>query len=184
MPDTDHAVLQDREGRPALLFERLLAHSPERVWRALSAGEDLQLWHPTPFELRGGQPAPGTHVSFIAIPGAPEMPAGHVLAYDPPRLLAHTWGNDELWWELEGREGGCLLRLTHIFDDRLKAARDATGWHLCLGALSSALDLQPRPLRGVEPSLPPGWSELNGDYERRFGIDPDQATPPPSAGGS
>jgi len=38
---------------------------------------------------------------------------------------AHTWGEDELRWELRPHEDGCVLVLTHTFDDRFKAARDA-----------------------------------------------------------
>ena len=112
------------------------------------------------------------------------MPDGRLLEYDPPRLLAHTWGDDELRWELEDHEDGCLLRLTHIFDDRFKAARDASGWHLCLGSLSSFLGCAPIARHGVEPRLPQGWSELNSDYEQRFGIEPGQATPPPTTASS
>jgi uncharacterized protein YndB with AHSA1/START domain len=184
MPDTSHAILQERDGRTALLFERVLTHPPERVWRALTTYDGLSDWHPTPFELDGSPPVSGGRVRFISTPEAPEMPDGRLLAYEPPRLLAHTWGDDELRWELEDHANGCVLRLTHSFDDRFKAARDASGWHLCLGAMSSSLELAPRPRRGVEPGLPQGWSELNRDYEQRFGIEPEQATPPPTTGSS
>jgi uncharacterized protein YndB with AHSA1/START domain len=180
MPAGDHAMLRDHDGRLALVFERMLAYPPERVWRALVAPEELADWHPTPFALGANPPAPGGQVSYISAVGAPEMPAGELLAYDPPRLLAYTWGEDELRWELDEHDDGCLLRLTHIFEDRFKAARDAAGWHLCLQALSVSLQRAPRPLRGSVPQLPEGWSELNRDYQRRFGIAPEQAAPPPS----
>jgi len=179
MPSDSHAIVQNRDGRTVLLFERVLAHPPERVWSALTSYDGLLDWHPTPFRLDGSPPIPGARVTFISPPGGPEIADGRLLEYDPPRTLAHSWGDDELRWQLEHHEDGCLLRLTHTFDDRLKAARDATGWHLCLAALSSCLDLAPSPRRGVEPHLPQGWSELNRDYEQRFGIDPEQATPPP-----
>jgi uncharacterized protein YndB with AHSA1/START domain len=184
MHDARRAILQERDGRNALLFERMLAHPSERVWRALTTYDGLCDWHPTPFELDGRPPAPGGRVRFISSPEAPEMPDGRLLEYDPPRLLAHTWGDDELRWELDDHEDGCLLRLTHIFDDRFKAARDASGWHLCLGALSSFLGCAPIARRGVEPRLPQGWSELNSEYEQRFGIEPGQATPPPTTASS
>lgn len=176
MPSSEHAVLQDHDGRPALLFERVLAHPRERVWRALSRHGELFAWHPTPFEL---EPTVGGAVVYRSTPEGPEMQDGRVLEYDPPRLLVHTWGEDELRWELSEHEQGCLLRLTHTFDDRFKAARDATGWHLCLQAMSRALDGAPAPQRGAKPQLPQGWSELNDDYQERFGITAEQATPPP-----
>jgi uncharacterized protein YndB with AHSA1/START domain len=176
MPASGHAVLEDHDGRSALRFERVLAHSPERVWRALTTHDELFDWHPTPFDL---EPHAGGRVSYRTTPDAPQMPDGTVLEFDPPRLLAHSWGDDELRWELQANDNGCVLRLTHIFDDRFKAARDASGWHLCLGALSNALESDPRPRRGHGPRLPQNWRDLNREYEQRFGIAPEQATPPP-----
>jgi uncharacterized protein YndB with AHSA1/START domain len=175
MPDAPSAVFHDRASRPELVFERVLRHPPERVWSALTTRAELDRWHPTPFELEARE---GGRVSFAAGPGIPEMPAGRVIACEPPRLLAYTWGEDELRWELSPHEQGCLLRLTHSFDDRFKAARDAAGWHICLDALAGLLDGAPAPADG-EPRLPGDWRELNGEYERRFGIPHEQATPPP-----
>jgi uncharacterized protein YndB with AHSA1/START domain len=163
MPAGKHAVLREHDGRWALVFERTLAQPPERVWRALIERNELAQWHPTPFELRPGTPTPGARISFVGVDGGPSMPDGELLEYDPPRALAYTWGEDELRWELGDHDGGCTLRLTHVFDDRLKA-------------LADSLQRTPRPRRG---SLPDGWSELNSDYQRRFGIAPGQATPPP-----
>jgi hypothetical protein len=70
-----------------------------------------------------------------------------------------------------------MLRLTHSFDDRFKAARDAAGWHLCLQQLADSLDAAGRSQTGPRP--PGDWQSLNADYERRFGIAHEQATPPP-----
>jgi uncharacterized protein YndB with AHSA1/START domain len=179
MPVDAHAVLEDHDGRSALRFERALAYTPERVWQALTRRDELLDWHPTPFQLQASPPTPGCQVRFIAAEGGPEIPDGELLAYDRPRALAYTWGEDELHWELRPDGGGCVLRLTHIFDDRFKAARDAAGWDLCLGALSSSLDAAPRPQRGSQPRLPQGWEALNREYQQRFGIVPEQATPPP-----
>ncbi|HEY4450728.1 MAG TPA: SRPBCC family protein [Solirubrobacteraceae bacterium] len=175
MTDAPPAVFNDRAGRPQLVFERVLAHPRERVWSALSTRAELDCWHPTPFEL---EPREGARVSFAAGDGIPVMPEGHVLACEPPHLLAYTWGEDELRWELAPHEHGCLLRLTHSFDDRFKAARDAAGWEICLRALAGLLGGTP-PAAPGEQRLPGDWRELNGEYERRFGIAPEQATPPP-----
>jgi uncharacterized protein YndB with AHSA1/START domain len=173
-----HAVLEDNDGRPALRFERVLAHSPERLWQALTTSEQLFDWHPTPFDL--DPPAAGGRVRYRTSAEAPEMPDGRVLEYDPPRLLIYTWGEDELRWELRPHDDGCLLRLLHTFDDRFKAARDAAGWELCLEALESSLESEPHPRHGHGPRLPQNWKELNRGYEERFGIPPEKATPPPS----
>jgi uncharacterized protein YndB with AHSA1/START domain len=168
------AILQDEQGRAVLRFERTLRHSPERVWRALTESDELSGWHPSPFEL---EPSVGGTVRYLEVSEAPEMPDGEVTEYDPPRVLAHTWGEDQLRWELRPHDDGCLLILTHAFDDRFKAARDAAGWHLCLDALASMLDAgeAERDTRRI----PEGWPELNRAYEERFGIPPEKATPPP-----
>jgi uncharacterized protein YndB with AHSA1/START domain len=174
MPDSNHATFSEHGGRPALRFERVLAQPPERVWSALTGQQELLAWHPTPFEL---EPTQGGAVRFRAAPGSPAMPDGLVLDYEPPRLLAYTWGEDELRFELAPHEDGCLLNLTHSFDDRFKAARDAAGWHVCLDALDTSLASPARAPEGPRP--PEVWSSLNVDYEQRFGIAPEQATPPP-----
>jgi uncharacterized protein YndB with AHSA1/START domain len=201
-----HAHLQEINGRPALVFERALPYPRERVWRALTEREQLGSWHPTPFalELEPDAPADPGRVLFDPPPHVPPIPDGRVLAYEPPRLLVHTWWEDELRWELREHENGCLLTLTHTFDDRFKAARDAAGWHVCLEGLARELAATgvhasdhdqgrapgPKAPEGprddgsatAEPiRVPEGWSELNDDYQRRFGIAPDQATPVPSS---
>src|SRR5271166_926308 len=179
MPQATYANLQDENGRSALRFERTLPYPAERVWQALTTHDELSAWHPTPFEL---ERVAGGQIRFLATAGGPEMPPGRVLAYDPPHRLAYTWGDDELRFELRRHDGCCLLRLTHVFGDRLKAARDAAGWHLCLDALSSSLAGAPGARRGTQPRLPGGWSELNDEYQQRFGISAEEATPPPARG--
>ncbi|MGH2990706.1 MAG: SRPBCC family protein [Solirubrobacterales bacterium] len=175
------AVLRDDQGRAVLRFERTFPHPPERAWAALTDPGEMAAWHPSPFEL---EPQVGETVSYLPNPEIPEMPDGEVIEYDPPRLLAHTWGDDHLRWALRPHDDGCLLVLTHTFDDRFKAARDATGWHLCLEALATTLDGtltgEPFPAEaGAERVIPSGWRDLNRAYEERFEIPPDKATPPP-----
>jgi uncharacterized protein YndB with AHSA1/START domain len=167
MPNAD-AVLQDDRGRTVLRFERTLDHPPDLVWRYLTEAADLHGWHPSPFEL---EPTVGGAVRYLSADGA-AFGEGEVTEYDPPRVLAYTWGEDHLRWELEPRDHGCLLVLTHTFDDHFKAARDAAGWDLCLDALVAKLS-------GFEPGRHDDWQALNRAYEAKFGIPPEKATPPP-----
>jgi uncharacterized protein YndB with AHSA1/START domain len=181
MPDK-YAQLQEVDGRPALRFERVLPHPPERVWTALTDTDEMFAWHPTPasFEPRvGGRVAwhPDGHVA--------DMPDCEVTEWDPPRLLAYTWPTletanpDHLRWELRPHDDGCVLTLVHTFDDRLKAARDGAGWHVCLDALATELAGAPEP-PGHDPDAPGPWNGLNVEYQGRFGISPEEATPPPT----
>lgn len=96
-----NATLDEGDGRPTPRFERMLHHSPELVWRALTELDAESAWHLTPARF---EPRAGGRVEYVE--------SGH----------------------------GCLLILIHRFDDRLKAARDGAGWHVCPDSLASALD--------------------------------------------
>jgi predicted 3-demethylubiquinone-9 3-methyltransferase (glyoxalase superfamily)/uncharacterized protein YndB with AHSA1/START domain len=176
MPVAADAILEDRDGRAVLRFERTLLHPPERVWAALTELDELRHWHPSPFEL---QRRAGGAVTFLP-PQGNAFGDGEVTEYEPPRLLAHSWGEDHLRWELQPSGSGTLLVLTHTFEDRGKAARDAAGWDLCLGALKTSLaGHHDEPPTG-EAAIPAGWSELNRAYQERFGIAPEEAAQPPN----
>jgi predicted 3-demethylubiquinone-9 3-methyltransferase (glyoxalase superfamily)/uncharacterized protein YndB with AHSA1/START domain len=177
MPATADAILEDHEGRTVLRFERRLGHPPERVWAALTELDDLRHWHPSPFEL---ERRPGGTIHFLPPEGG-AFGDGRVAAYERPRLLVYSWGEDELRWELEPRDGGTLLTLTHTFDDHLKAARDAAGWELCLTALGDVLSGARGPSPTGERAILGDWDELNRAYQDRFGIAAERATPPPNA---
>lgn len=171
------AILSDEHGRAMLRFQRELAQSPERVWQALTRREQLEAWHPTPFDL---QRTAGGSVAYAKGERWPAMADGEVISYDPPSLLEHTWGDDLLRWELRPHGDGCLLLLTHVFDDRMKAARDAAGWQICIEALEASLAGRAHSEQPGADRPPSGWRELNAHYQQRFGISPEQATPPPA----
>jgi uncharacterized protein YndB with AHSA1/START domain len=175
-----NASLEERDGNPALRFERVLRHAPERVWRALTEPEQESAWHPTPARF---EPRVGGRVEYVPGGHVADMPDGEVTDYDPPRLLGYTWTADgvesnHLRFEIRPHDEGSVLTLIHSFEDRLKSARDGAGWHVCLDALAGSLDgPSPAPLHG--PDSPGRWPSLNTEYQQKFGISPEQATPPP-----
>jgi len=177
MPATADAILEDHEGRTALRFERRYPHPPERIWRALTDPDEMSNWHPSPARF---EPRPGGTVEYLPHKGKPMFPTGEVIEFEPPRLLSHTWGDDRLRWEIAPQNDGCVLVLTHTFDDHFKAARDAAGWHLCLDSLAAELEGREDGAGDEEDMIPTGWRELNSAYEKRFGIPPEKATPPPT----
>jgi hypothetical protein len=77
--------------------------------------------------------------------------------------------------------GRLLLVLTHTFDDRFKAARDGAGWHICLSWLARFLDGAATRRGDDIEGVPRDWRELNREYEQRFGIKAEEATPPPAS---
>jgi activator of Hsp90 ATPase-like protein len=131
------------DDRPALIFERRLAHPVAKVWRAVTDPAELAHWFP------GG------------------AAAREVVEVDPPRLVTCTLGEDLLRIELEpaDADAGCTLRFTAIFDDAARASRDAAGWHVCLDALARRLDGADTPMPGSEPT--PEWRERYDEYQRR-----------------
>jgi len=128
------------EGRPAVRFERTYAHPVERVWAAISDPDELVHWFPSSVEIERHT---GGTISFSADPHTSQQ-TGVVLAYDPPRRLAYTWGGDELHLELESLAAGqCRLVLINVLADRSAAARNAAGWDVCLDELAKLLSGRP-----------------------------------------
>jgi uncharacterized protein YndB with AHSA1/START domain len=137
------------DGRPALVFERELAHPPEKVFHALTTPEELSHWFPArvAVDLRVG----GAMTFTFPDGKFPEL-QGEVLELDPPRRFVFTWDTEELRFELEPSGGGCRLRFTHLLDDREMAARVAAGWDVCFDELDKRLAGEPAAAPGTEPT--------------------------------
>ena len=119
------------DGRPAVRFERRYPHPVHRVWRAISVPEELRHWFPSEVAI---EPREGGTIEFSGDPHLEET-RGTVLAYDPPHRLAFTWGSDELHFELAADGEGCRLTLTNVLGERGAAARNASGWSVCLAVM-------------------------------------------------
>jgi uncharacterized protein YndB with AHSA1/START domain len=129
---TDRGTYVEHEGRPAVRFVRQYPHPAERVWAAVSEPAGLRHWFPSRVEL---EPRTGGRIAFHDDPNLPAA-SGTVLAYDPPRQLAFTWGGDELHLTVEpDGEAACTLTLINVLEARDAAARNAAGWTVCLAEL-------------------------------------------------
>jgi uncharacterized protein YndB with AHSA1/START domain len=170
---TGAATLQTVRGRSTLRFERRLAHSPAKVWRALTEPAELTHWFPQDLV---GTFAPGEKLRFV-FRGEPPMLdgqvvpdfTGEVLEFDPPRVLSYTWAGDTLRWTLTPDGDGCLLVFTDTFTEQGKAARDGAGWHVCLEALDARLN-------GTRGPADDRWKEHYERYAETFG--PEAASAP------
>lgn len=148
---TRQGTLITVDGAPALRFERRYRHPIERVWRAVTDPDEMAQWFPS--EVRGDR-AVGAELAFVddahraaaRAAGEPTradgpMFRGTVLAYDPPRLFAFSWGGEVLRIELHPDAGGTgtVLVFTHLLSHVAVAARNGAGWHVCLGQLDRLL---------------------------------------------
>jgi uncharacterized protein YndB with AHSA1/START domain len=142
-------------------FERLLPGPAERIWDYLTKSELKAKW------LSAGdvEPRVGGKVEFRfrhsdlseADDPIPEKYKhmedgtyfeGRVTAWDPPRLLRYTWGEEtgevsEVTYELiPATDNKVLLRLTHrlLGDDPDVLISVASGWHTHLGILIDRLE--------------------------------------------
>lgn len=133
---TNLGTYVERDGRPAVRFVRTYRHPIQRVWSAITDTDELRHWFPSTarIELRAG----GT-VTFSDDQHMDDS-KGTVLACEPPRRLAYSWGGDELHYELESLgDGRCRLTLINVLHERNTAARNAAGWTACLAGLDRLL---------------------------------------------
>jgi uncharacterized protein YndB with AHSA1/START domain len=152
---TEATLLTDR-ARPAVRLERRLPDPPAVVWRALTEREQLRSWFPSDVIVAGGRWQVGAPITFPFPPEVIDMTlTGQVLEVDEPNVLAFTWGEETLRFELSPEDGGTRL----VLIDELPpgaAARNAAGWQTCLDRLA-----------GVEPA-PDGWRQRFEAYAAAF----------------
>ncbi|MEV0372387.1 SRPBCC family protein [Streptomyces sp. NPDC050636] len=153
-------TLTTADGRTALRMERRLAHPPRKVWSAITDPAQIGRWFPSEVTV---ELVPGGAMTF-SMPGAGGPPmTGTVTDADEPRLFAFTWGDDHLSWEITPDGEGSLLTLVHTFGDRFGGASFASGWHLCITALSQLLD-------GESTAVTPDTGELHEAYLEQFDL--------------
>ncbi|GAA2061466.1 hypothetical protein GCM10009839_85620 [Catenulispora yoronensis] len=135
MSDTPATLTTPGPQGAAVRLERVLPDPPEVVWRALTERDQLKAWFPCDVIVAGGAWRPGAAISF---PFGPEPDAltltGEVLEVREPELLAFTWADETLRFELTPHPSGTHL----VLIDELRpgiAARNAAGWDVCLDRL-------------------------------------------------
>jgi uncharacterized protein YndB with AHSA1/START domain len=159
-------------------FERLLPGPVERVWNYLTKSELKAKW------LSAGdvEPRVGGKVEFkfkhkdLSDTDEPVPDKykhmedgtyfeGRVTAWDPPRLLRYTWGEEtgevsEVTFELIPKGEEVLLILTHVRlgDDPAILISVASGWHTHLGILIDKL----------KGKLPKGFWAVHNRMEKEY----------------
>ena len=104
----------------SIVVWRLIAHPPQRVWRALTTSELIAEW----LMQNDFAPKVGHRFTFRAtpVPGWSGITNCEVLEVDDPRLLSSRWGDGSesdsglvtvVTWNLTPQEGGTLVRMEH-----------------------------------------------------------------------
>src|ERR1700722_670806 len=117
----------------SVVIEKVLPHSPEKIWRALTEGPLIKEW----LIDNDFQPVVGHKFNFRFTP----MPKwngiidSQVLVIEPNKKLSYTWGSlgleSVVVWTLVPAEGGTLVRMEHsgFRPDQEAAYKGATyGW--------------------------------------------------------
>lgn len=117
------------DGRPALRFERRLRHAPERVWRAVTEPAELAQWFVAPPTW-----TPALGEKMAAFGGS-----GEIVALDPPRHIAWTWGTARFSFDVEPDGDGTRLVFVHVLEEETSVAQTSAGWETYLDRLGAAL---------------------------------------------
>ena len=170
--DRRPATLDTIDGRPVLRFVRRLAHSPAKVWRAVTDPEEMAHWFPARItaELRVGAPMEFSFGDDALDLGKP-WATGEILELDPPRVYVFRWYDSVLRIEVVPDGDGCVLHFSQTLGgvgthgDRPSVARQAPGWDGCLLTLSARLDGAPA------PAMDETWFRTHAErYVEDFGL--------------
>jgi uncharacterized protein YndB with AHSA1/START domain len=168
-PASGAQVQKDGE-KWTLVLVRELAHSPDKIWRALTDPAHLREW--APFEAEASLGTVGATVKLTTV-GAPtpQVTETKVTRADAPKVLEYNWGAQNIRWELEAFGGGTRLKLWHNIDRRF-ISMGAAGWHICFDVLDHLLGGAPvGRIVGGEAMKFGGWQRLNAEYAKQFGIE-------------
>jgi uncharacterized protein YndB with AHSA1/START domain len=98
--------------KDAGLVERRLPDPPAVVWRALTEREELQSWFPCGVIVAGGRWEVGAAITFPFPPEVIDLTlTGEVLEVGEANVLAFTWGDETLRFELSLEGDRTLLVL-------------------------------------------------------------------------
>jgi uncharacterized protein YndB with AHSA1/START domain len=153
-----------------LVLVRDFRHPPAKVWGALTDPEQLREWAPFDADHSLGTVGATAKLSTVGAPKA-TVAETRVKRAEAPKVLEYSWGDQQLRWELEPRDGGTRLTLWHSIDRRY-ISMGAAGWHICLDVLDRLLAGQPIGRIVAGDAMKFDWPRLNAEYAKQFGAEP------------
>lgn len=154
-----------------LVFERRFSHPPERVWRALTAKEQIPKWAPYGPDRDLDTVGPASlHMNDGSEPPDYDISVDEVV---PGKLLRHSWGLSVLEWQLEASDNGTRLILNHSVPNPEWVTSAAAGWHLCFDfveLLMNGIEFGPIVPVSGEAAMAYGWEKLARHYASVLGM--------------
>jgi uncharacterized protein YndB with AHSA1/START domain len=111
------------------------------IWLAVTDVEAMRGWFPTRIELDEWKV--GATITHHFDGHDLEPLSGTVLAWDPPRRVSFTWGDDTISLTLDELEGGGTLFVLTEELSAAHAARNAAGWAERLDLLEFGVNQTP-----------------------------------------
>ncbi len=159
-----------------VVFERVLPHSIEKVWNAITHPEELKFWFTDiTMDFR-----PGGTITFRFRDEDQSESYGEVVAIEPPRRFVWTWEGELAVWELTAVNGH-TTKLVFAYSKLAAdyAIKAPAGFHDLLDLLAERLD-------GSEEVYPFGAEDSGSGHfevqvryaEAVFDTHPELITPP------
>lgn len=136
-----------------IVFKRVLRHSAQAVWDAITTPQELKEWLMCSSARIDGRA--GGSVEMVSGPAQFHV-TGKILTWDPPRVFEHEWkvapvgpmpkGENAVFrYELTAQGEKTLLTVTYRKLTRQTAGGFAPGTHVLLDRLEAQLDGEPLP---------------------------------------
>ena len=165
-PPDRHGQVTTEGDYATIVFKRVLRHSPENIWAAITNPEDLKQWlFRSSAKIEGRT---GGRLEMVAGPAQFHV-TGEILVWDPPRVYEHEWkvkpvdampqGENAIFrYELTPQGGTTLLTVTYRRLTINTARGFAPGGHVLLDRLEAQLDGESL------PNWMPRFHELMANY--------------------
>lgn len=143
-------------------FERVFAHSIDKVWDAITNPEKMKYWF-TDIEL---ELKAGAKVTFHFRDEAKTTSYGKVISVDKPGKFVWMWETEQADWELfaEG-PARCRVVLTYSKLDAKFAGKAPAGFHVLLDRLTETLDDDTKIYPFGTEETDPGFKPIQEAYE-------------------
>ncbi len=116
-------------------FERHWNHPVDAVWSFLTDNDKLKLWFDA---LHIEDLREGGIITFDMQDGTFEELK--ITEFKRQAVLAYTWGEDQVRFELTSESAGCQLVLVETIQELTShTSKDLAGWHVCLDGIKALL---------------------------------------------